>query len=190
MIKTREDLREYLRCDQLALHETDRKRPRFGRDEIWRFERLLRHTAYYFNNKSNPLNLLMYLFYGYRYHRLSVRLGFSIPVNAFGKGLSIAHYGSIVVNGNAIIGDNCRIQENVTIGATGGSDKAPKIGNSVFIASGARIIGDVVIADNIAIGANAVVTKSFTEKHVTLAGVPAKVISSNGSDKFVCRELL
>lgn len=40
-----------------------------------------------------------------------------IPLNVFGPGLSIAHFGSIIVNGNAKVGENCRIQDSVTIGA-------------------------------------------------------------------------
>ena len=90
-----------------------------------------------------------------------------------------------MVNSKAVIGENCRIQENVTIGATGGSIKAPQLGNNIFIGSGARIIGDITVADNIAIGANAVVTKSFTENDITLGGVPAKKISNNNSKEFI-----
>lgn len=185
MIKTKEDLREYLICDQYALHQERRCRPRFGRDEIWRFEILLRKAEYYTNNRKNLINEILYLIYKFRFHRISVKLNFSIPLNVFGKGLSIAHYGPIVVNSNARIGDYCRIQECVTIGSTGGSDRAPQIGDFVFIASGARLIGDIKIGNNVAIGANAVVTKSFDENHVTLAGIPAKVISSHGSDAFI-----
>lgn len=185
MIYTKEDLREYLRCDKIALRNENRKYPRWGRDEIWRFEILLRKAEYYTNGPKTTINKILYLYYKYRFHKLSVKLGFSIPVNVFGKGLSIAHYGSIVVNNMAQVGDNCRIQENVTIGSTGGSTKAPKIGNNVFIASGARIIGDIEIGDQCAIGANAVVTKSFLEQHVTIAGVPAKIISRKGSDGFI-----
>ncbi len=187
MIRTKEDLKEYLKCDQIALRQEGKRRPEFGKDEIWRFEILLRKTEYYTNNRSHLISKMFYIFYKVRFHRMSIKLGFSIPLNVFGKGLSIAHYGSIVVNGNAKIGDYCRIQENVTIGSTGGSDKAPKIGNQVFIASGARIIGDIEIGNNVAIGANAVVTKSCKDAHVTLAGVPARVISNHGSDGFLHR---
>lgn len=119
-----------------------------------------------------------------KYHRLGVKLGFTIPLNVFDEGLSIAHYGTIVVNSNSVIGKNCRIQEGVNIGASGG-DKAPRIGDNVFIGTGAKIIGDVVIGDNIAIGANAVVTKSFVDNGITLAGVPAKIISHNDSSRFL-----
>lgn len=112
-----------------------------------------------------------------RFHRLRVKYGFSIPLNVFGPGLSIAHFGSIVVNGNAKIGENCRIQDSVTIGATNGESDAPVIGNNVFIGSGARIIGKV----NIAIVANAVVVKDFNKSGITIWGVSAKKISDNNS---------
>ena len=101
MIQTREDLIEYMRCDQIALHCEALKRPRWGRDEIWRFERLLRKLEFYSNNKYNLLHKLYYILYKYRFHKMSVRLGFSIPIHVFDKGLSIAHYGSIVVNHKA-----------------------------------------------------------------------------------------
>ncbi|APV47950.1 hypothetical protein BTJ35_07730 [Lactobacillus delbrueckii subsp. bulgaricus] len=184
MIESKEELIEYLKCDQYALYRDQKKRPSFGTDEIWRFEIALRHTEYYFQSG----NKLLYLFWKARYHRLSVKLGFSIPLNVFGKGLSIAHYGSIVVNSNARIGEFCRIQENVTIGATGGSSKAPVLGNRVFIGSGARLLGDITIGDDCAIGANAVVTKNFSEKGKTIAGVPARIISNKGSSSFIRRD--
>lgn len=186
MIHSKEDYNEYLQADKRALGIT-RKRPKFFADEIWKFERALRKYEYYHNidKGKNPLLLLSERFAHLRFHHLSVKFGFSIPINVFDKGLSIAHYGSIVVNSKAVIGENCRIQENVTIGATGGSSKAPQLGNNIFIGSGARIIGDITIADNIAIGANAVVTKSFTESDITLGGVPAKKISDNNSKEFI-----
>jgi serine O-acetyltransferase len=115
------------------------------------------------------------------FHKYSVKLGFSIPLNVFGPGLSIAHYGTIVVSDAAKVGKNCRIHEGVNIGATNGSFKAPEIGDNVFIGTGAKIIGDITIADDVAIGANAVVVKSILEKGVTYGGVPAKKISANNS---------
>ena len=58
----------------------------------------------------------------------------------------------------------------------------------MFIASGARIIGDIQIGSYNAIGANAVVTKSFLEEHITLAGIPAQKISNNDSSNFIRKE--
>ena len=61
----------------------------------------------------------------------------------------------------------------------GGENKAPIIGKNVDIGFGAVIIGDVKIADNCVIGANAVVTKSFLEQGTVICGVPAREIKKN-----------
>ena len=109
--------------------------------------------------------------YKRRLYRLGMKCGgFSIPVNCFGPGLSIAHGGTIIVNDTARIGKNCRIHEGVTIGATGKNGQAAVIGDNCFIATGAKVIGDIHLGNDIAIGANAVVTKSFIEDGITLGG--------------------
>lgn len=113
-------------------------------------------------------------------------LGFSIPINVFGPGLAIVHYGTIVVAQGAKIGSNCRIHEGVTIGATNGSSKAATIGDNVFIGSGAKIIGEVTISSNVAIAANSVVVKDvICENGCTVGGVPAKIISNNDSSSNI-----
>lgn len=115
-------------------------------------------------------------------------MGYFIPLNVFGPGLSISHYGSIVINPNSRIARNCRIHACVNIGTKAGfSDKAPKIGDNVYIGPGAKIFGDIVIADGIAIGANAVVNKSFLEPNVTIGGIPAKIISNKGSEGLLIK---
>src|SRR5699024_2703000 len=106
------------------------------------------------------------------------KLGFSIPFNVFGPGLNIAHYGSIVVNGNARVGQNCRMHSATNIGETRG--KSPTIGDNCYIGPGAVISGDIKIGNNVAIGANAVVLKDVPS-NVTVAGIPAKIISNKGS---------
>ena len=182
MILNKNDLKFYLKQDAIALRCENKKKPKFFGDEIWKFQRSLRKLEYYTNrSKSNKFLKILAIPTKLRFKRLSVKLGFSIPINTFGEGLSIAHYGCIVVNSKARIGKNCRIQEGVTIGATNGNSKAPIIGDNVFIGSGAKIIGDISIANDVAIGANAVVVKSINESAVTYAGIPAKKISENDS---------
>ena len=51
--------------------------------------------------------------------------------------------------------------------------KAPKIGDDVYIGPGAKVFGDVTLADNVQVGANAVVTKSCENKGAILVGIPA-----------------
>lgn len=127
----------------------------------------------------NPILLLIYYIALKKYWALSIKLGFSIPVNTFGPGLSIAHYGTIIVNDNARIGANCRIHGCVNIGASKGSRKAPQIGNNVYIGPSAVIFGDIHIADNVTIGANATVNRSCEVENVVLAGSPAKIVKEN-----------
>ena len=139
------------------------------------FLKQLRRVELCYNSNKLIFKLLLPFFY-YLYRRISIRTGISIPKNVCDKGLSIPHFGSIVVNANCKIGANCRIQNNVNIGATGGSSKAPIIGNNVYIGPGAVIYGDILIADNCYIGANAVVNKSFEEPFSVIVGVPAKIV--------------
>ena len=109
-------------------------------------------------------------------HHYFIKLGFTIPENTFGKGLNIHHYGCIVVNDNARIGENCNIQQGVNIGQNYGSENVPTIGNDVYIGPGAKIFGKVTIADGCVIGANAVVCKDFLEPNKIIIGVPAKQV--------------
>ena len=93
------------------------------------------------------------------------------------------------MNDTARIGKNCRIHEGVTIGATGKNGQAAVIGDNCFIATGAKVIGDIHLGNDIAIGANAVVTKSFIEAGITRGGVPAKKISDHTSRDFLADAL-
>lgn len=80
-----------------------------------------------------------------------------------GMGFKLMHPNSIVINENVIIGEYCTIYHQVTIGAN--EQKNPqnvaKIWNNVYIGCGAKIIGDVIIDDDVRIGANAVVIKDL-----------------------------
>lgn len=189
MIDSKETYIKYIEQDRLALGRKKDKRPHLFGDEIWKFERLLRRIEYYTNCKKSFVSKAVNKCYKARFHRLSVRLGFTIPINVFEEGLSIPHYGTIVVHGNAKIGKNCRLQEGVTIGATNGSHESARIGNNCYFGSGAKVIGAVTIADDVAVGANAVVTKDITEPGTTWAGIPAEKISDVDSHSNLCREL-
>ncbi|MBE6767388.1 MAG: serine acetyltransferase [Ruminococcaceae bacterium] len=182
MITSKNDYHAFLQQDAMALGQR-RTRPKLFGDDIWKFERCLRRREYYLSLSRNKkvLFLLPLIANHLRFRKLSFKLGFSIPARVFEEGLSIAHYGTIVVHPHAKVGKNCRLHEGVNIGATNGSERAPVIGNNVFIGTGAKIIGDITIADDVAIGANAVVVRSITEAGTTWGGVPARKLSDNDS---------
>ena len=80
-----------------------------------------------------------------RLKRISVRLGFSVPLNVFGPDLSIAHYGTIVVNPNCQIGSFCRIHANTNLGVSAGYKEAPRLGNRCYIGPGAILCGERIL---------------------------------------------
>jgi serine O-acetyltransferase len=108
-----------------------------------------------------------------------VRLAFGayIPPSAeIGERTQLGYLGmGIVIHNRAVIGPDCLIMQQVTIGGTSGVQQVPRLGKGVYVGAGARILGDVTIGDYSVIGANAVVVKSIPA-HCLAVGVPAKVI--------------
>ncbi len=190
MIQSKKDYKRYIKQDRNALRldslSFSSKFFNFiSPNPIWKFQKLLRKVEYYQNCKSSGFSKIYYYYLKYKFKKTSQKLSFSIPPNVFGPGLSIAHYGTIVINSAAKIGANCRIHVCVNIGATGGQSEAPQLGDNVYIAPGAKIFGNIKIPSNTAIGANAVVNKSFDEEHTVIAGVPAKVIGKVKIDQMI-----
>lgn len=174
MIKNKEDLHRYLEADKYALGMSSRKIPRPWADEIWRFEIYLRKYEFYLNKGHNKI---LFYYYKFRHHYLGIKLGLTVPPNVFGEGLRIEHYGYLVVSPLAKIGAWCCIHQGVNIGVNC-DGKAPNLGHDCYIGPGAKLFGDIHIGNDVMIGANAVVNKSFKLDSVTIAGVPARVIWS------------
>lgn len=183
MILSRKELKYYINQDLKALSVNKGKL--LGRikwilfpNPIAKFEICLRKLEYYENvgSKHSLWGKLMWLYYKKRHSKLGIKLGLTIPPNCFGPGLSIPHYGNIVVNGRARIGRNCRLHSGVNIGASAGRKEAPQLGDNVYIGPGAILFGDIKIASNVTIGANATVNRSCEEEYVVLAGTPAKIV--------------
>jgi serine O-acetyltransferase len=173
----RATLRHYLHEDLWA-HGLERWRPWFRvSNRVVYFQRLLRFGEYY-EGRRDPLGRFWFGVLRVRLRLLSERLGFEVPRGVFGPGLSIAHHGTVTVNGEARVGCNCRLDTQTTIADVRG--QTPRIGNDVYIGSGARILGGVTIGDEVAIGANAVVIEDVPDR-VTVGGIPARVISQRGS---------
>lgn len=178
-IKNKYDLRYFLNieskrygmkstnCPILELRE---------KDILYKHNYLLRKTEYH-TNLNNKFRAFLYRLL---LRRLQNRYCIHIGLNQCDCGLKLMHLGPILMNCRAVIGKNCTVHINTSIVADGTSDEVPTIGDGVLIGVGAVILGGVTIANNIAIGANAVVNKSFLEENIAIAGVPAKKISNNG----------
>lgn len=105
--------------------------------------------------------------------------GIELPYSVkLGKRVIVEHQGNIVVHGDVEIGDGCIIRQGCTLGNKS-LDKpfdAPKLGTNVNVGAGAKLLGAIVIGDNVQIGANSVVLKDV-ESNITVAGIPARPIT-------------
>lgn len=118
---------------------------------------------------------------------IEIITGISIPYSAqIGREFYIGHFGGIIINSKAVIGDNCNIAQGVTIGVSGkaGNRGIPRIGNNVFIGANSVIAGPISVGDNSVIAANSLVTKDVLP-NITVMGVPAVKISDNNSAQYI-----
>lgn len=136
---------------------------------IWKY-------VYYLRREEMAKNKLTQYFWRRKKNNLGAKLGIIVYAGCCAKGLHIWHYGSTIISGDAKIGENCTFHGQACIGNDGSGTAAPVIGNNVDIGVGAKILGDIYIADGVKVGAGAVVTRSCHEKGATLVGIPAKIL--------------
>lgn len=104
--------------------------------------------------------------------------GSELPYSAkIGRRVKFEHQGH-VVHGNAIIGNNCVIRQNTTLGNRHHPADAPTLGEGVSVGAGAVLIGDIRVGNGAKIGANAVVTQDVP-LGATAVGVQARIILRN-----------
>ncbi|MBD3923141.1 serine acetyltransferase [Nocardioides cavernae] len=101
------------------------------------------------------------------------------PRAQIGPGLLLMHHTGVFI-GPAVIGDNCVLHHNVTIGqrVASGNQGVPRLGNDVWIGPGATITGDVTIGDGATISAGSVVSRDVPARAL-VAGNPGRVIASD-----------
>lgn len=184
MILTRTNLQLFKEADRISLGMR-RLRPRLFGDDIWKYQIALRHYEYWLGARGFLARFPRF-YWRVRYYRLGIRLNFEIPPFTVGPGLSLAHRGPVIVNPSARIGANCRIHSCVNIGtAAGAQHEAPRIGDDVYLGPGVKLFGSIEVANGIAVAAQAVVNKSFTEPDITVGGIPARKISDKSARPYL-----
>lgn len=181
IITSRQQLTDWLRWEKSKYkHITPLYRffPLTESDAIWRYQRRLRVTEFH----QNTGHKLRYFLNRCMLYRLQLKYGMKLRPNSCGRGLKIMHAGSILTNGD--IGPDCYLHVNVSIVSGGRDQGTPTVGSGCVIGVGAALVGGVRIGNGVAVGANAVVTRSFEEDNIAIAGVPARKISDNGSSTW------
>jgi serine O-acetyltransferase len=112
---------------------------------------------------------------------IQIMWGIEIPrATAVGPGLFIGHFGGITISAMAVLGKNCSVSQNVTIGIAGSGEKlgVPVIGDDVYIAPGARLFGKITVGNNVKIGANAVIYKDVPDNSVAVLDPGFRILPS------------
>lgn len=158
-----------IRAD-LAAHDGQ-----WGRLGFWAMV-VYRYGRWRYTIRSILLRRLSSALYRALYKLVQILTGIDLPCDArIGKNFIIDHHGGIVISGYAIFGDNCRIRNGVVVGLSQVNDPcAPQIGNNVDIGAGAKLLGRIVIGDNVQVGANAVVVRNVPNNSIAV-GVPAVI---------------
>lgn len=196
MIETRKQLKECLALDSINYAKRNKSwgksltndlvtNPINDQKYIWNYIKEMRYNEFYFNNsllakyshKSKFMKIIFMFFLilsNRKLKRLAYKTGFQIPPNTIGAGLTIWHWGTIIINPYAKIGRGCILNSSIIIGHKQ-NGLAPHIGDNCFIGGGAKVIGNITIGDNVIIAPNAVVVKDVPSNCI-VAGVPAKII--------------
>lgn len=147
---------------------------------IYKFVKYLRKEELHYSKMRGFFKLfhfLLFILCRRKKNKLGFKLGFFVPMNTCDLGLTIYHYGEIIINNSCHIGKNLKLHGNNCIGNDGiDINSAPRLGDNVELGFGASIIGNVKIGNNVTIGAGAVVVNSFEEDNITLIGCPARKI--------------
>lgn len=183
MITNRKELHNYLQADSrnypLRTSGWLRRRrndmgvtPIANQKYIWEYIKTLRYLELY-TNSSSLWHLPLLIYYRSKLNRLSVKTGFQIPPNVVGPGMTIWHWGTIIINADTRIGKDVTLNPLVVIGHKVPGGECPVIGDHCFIGAGAKIFGGVHIGNNVTVAPNAVVVKDVPD-NTTVGGIPAK----------------
>lgn len=189
MIRTKQDLKEYIKADQ----NRNGKPLSFLRiligliDEHYTVRKLLyylRHLEYCINTKDKLItSKILYYYYSYKFNKLKYKTQINILPNTIGKGLYIAHWnGGIALNLKSM-GENCTVNSGVMVGNKNGNHNIATIGNNVELTFGCKVVGKVTIGDNAIIAPNSVVIKDVPTNAI-VSGVPAQIIKIKNNEQI------
>lgn len=140
---------------------------------------VLHRIAHWFKSRRIPL-------FGPLFARLSLWLtGVDIaPGAVIGPGLMISHGVGIVIGDSVRIGANAQLLHQVTLGAASVRRREmPQVGDDVFIAAGAKLIGDFRVGNNVFIGVNTLVTENIPDNSKVTVEVPLTITTQTSSQR-------
>jgi serine O-acetyltransferase len=162
--------------EDLARHEGEWTNPGFQALAVYRFGRQARDRRGVAGMLQRRAHRVLYVFVRNVY-------GIEFPAEAsIGRRLHVSHEHGIVINGKAVIGDDCAIANNISIGiGIAGKNSVPHLGDRVTVGPGAIVVGRIIIGDDVTIGPNAVVMTDVPEGAHVVAN-PGRVLRLGRAD--------
>ncbi len=175
----KQDIGEIFRADLQAVFDRDPACTRYIEPLLYfkGFHALVTHRFAHELWKDGRRDFALYL-----QSQSSRIFGVDINPNArMGRGIMLDHGTGIVIGETAVVGDNCSILQNVTLGGNGKEtgDRHPKIGKNVLLAAGANVLGNIRVGDCSKVAAGSVVLQDVPANK-TVAGVPARIVGDSG----------
>ena len=105
------------------------------------------------------------------------------PGAVIGRRFFIDHGMGVVIGETAIIGDDCMLYHGVTLGGTTWDKvkRHPTLKNGVVIGAGAKILGPIILGENVRVGSNSVVVRSIYDNE-TVVGIPGRIVRKKAED--------
>ena len=140
---------------------------------------------YYYIKSHNNMKAKIYK---YNLYKIQEKFNSGISLDSDIKGKIVLPHGlsGIFISQGAVIGKNCVIFHQVTIGSNTLKDSkkigAPVVGDNCYIGVGAKIIGNIKIGNNVRIGANCVVTKDVPDNATVVLGENRTILHDTPRD--------
>ena len=147
-----------------------------------RFLRIPRTCEYLYNNRNiSPFHKFLCVVWRIHLKRVGYKYKLHVGLNVCGPGVRFVHImGGIIINCKSV-GENFTISSDCIIGKKGNNANRAVLGNNVSLSIGAKVIGKVVIGNNVIIAPNSVVVKDVPS-NVAVSGVPAVIIKYYGQE--------
>jgi serine O-acetyltransferase len=178
VLRDKPELGEFFRADLQAVYDRDPACTRYLEPLLYfkGFHALVTHRFAHVLWNAGRRDFALYL------QSQSSRI-FAVDINPatrIGRGIMLDHGTGIVIGETAVVGDNCSILQNVTLGGNGKEigDRHPKIGKNVLLAAGAKVLGNIRVGDCSKVAAGSVVLQDVPANK-TVAGVPARIVGDS-----------
>lgn len=184
MIRTKKELNFYIKADRMMQTGKfksslkDKLINLIVPNYIFKYCKIARKCSYLSNRGG--VSPLLSMIYKAKRRKLGMKLGFSISLDNVGYGIVIPHYGTIVVGAGNQIGNYTVLHTSTCI-----TQGKKVIGDGFYLSTGAKVIRDVTIGNNVSVGANSLVNSEF-ENNCMIAGNPARKIKD--SDAWYIRD--